>query len=97
MMPERSNWKERWQRIAAWVRGFLYGLLLYDMEKFFRRQRGELEDLFMFVTFGDMIGLPVLPPYYTLRLLPYVVPRVQRWKRRALRERDLTDLVADLD
>ena len=26
----------------------------------------------MLVTFGDMIGVPIMPPYYGLRLLPYV-------------------------
>jgi hypothetical protein len=36
-----------------------------------------------------MIGLPVLPPYYSLRLLPYVVPNIETWKRRVLRERDM--------
>ncbi len=86
-----------WRHMLDWLKGFLYGLLLYDFEKTFRKQRAELEDLFMFITFGDMLGLPVLPPYYTLRLLPYVVPHINRWKRRTLRERDLTELVADLD
>jgi len=41
--------------------------------------------------------VPILPPYYSLRLLPYIVPVVNVWKRRLLRERDLTDLVADLE
>ena len=57
-----------------------------------RRTRGEVERLFVLVVFGDLIGLPVLPPYYTLRLLPYVVPTLERWKRALLRERDWTDL-----
>ena len=45
----------------------------------------------MVTTLGQMIGVPVLPPYYSLRLLPYVVPSVATWKRRVLRERDLTE------
>ncbi|NPA06683.1 MAG: hypothetical protein GXO54_04680 [Chloroflexi bacterium] len=90
-------WRAWWRRAWAWFQGFLYGMLFYDMERALRRQRADLEDLFMFIVFGDMIGLPVLPPYYSLRLLPYIVPVVNRWKRRVLRERDLTDLVADLD
>ncbi len=36
-------------------------------------------------------GTPVIPPYYSLRLLPYVVPQISTWKRRMLREKDLTD------
>ncbi len=86
-----------WRRAWLWFQGFLYGMLFYDLERALRRQRADLEDLFMFIVFGDMIGLPVLPPYYSLRLLPYIVPVVNRWKRRVLRERDLTDLVADID
>ena len=46
----------------------------------------------MVVVVGDMIGLPVIPPYYSLRLLPFVTPNVLTWKRRVLREREFTDL-----
>ena len=53
--------------------------------------RAAIESVFMLSAFGDMIGVPVLPPYYSLRLLPYVVPQVATWKRRVLRERELTD------
>ena len=70
----------------------LYGMFFYDWVRGIRQQRGDIERLFALITFGDIIGLPVLPPYYTLRLLPYVVPTVNRWKRSLLRERDLTDL-----
>jgi hypothetical protein len=45
------------------------------------------------VSFGDLLGVPILPPYYTLRLLPYVVPQINAWRRRMLREKDLTDLI----
>ena len=50
--------------------------------------RHELETLFILATYGDMIGVPVMPPYYSLRLLPYVVPQIATWKRSLLRERD---------
>ena len=43
---------------------------------------------------ADLIGLPILPPYYSLRLLPYVVPQISTWKRRMLKEKDLTDALA---
>jgi hypothetical protein len=56
-----------------------------------RERRANTETLFMAVTLGDMIGLPILPPYYSLRLLPYAVEDVDRWKRRVLRERHFTE------
>ena len=49
---------------------------------------------FILITMGDMLGVPILPPYYSLRLLPYVVPQISTWKRRMLREKDLTDALA---
>lgn len=40
-----------------------------------------------------LLGVPILPPYYSLRLLPFVVPLINNWRRRMLRERDLTDMM----
>ena len=88
------------RRVAHVVGQILYGMTTYDWARGMRRERGEVERLFVLVTFGDLIGLPVLPPYYTLRLLPYVVPVLSRWKRSLLRERDwtdLTDLIEGID
>jgi hypothetical protein len=73
------------------VREFLYGLSSYEIELHALEARRSLESLFLLVLFGDMIGVPVLPPYYGLRLLPHVVPIVATWKRRVLREHDLGD------
>ena len=67
-------------------------MTIFDWIRGLRQQRGEVERLFVLITFGDIVGLPILPPYYTLRLLPHVVPVLNRWKRSLLRERDLTDL-----
>jgi hypothetical protein len=59
-----------------------------------KKERGHAENLFMLMIFGDLLGLPLLPPYYSLRLFPYIIPAIEGWKRRVLREKDLTDFVA---
>jgi hypothetical protein len=63
----------------------------YEFVRHAVETRAALESLFMVVTVGDMVGLPVLPPYYSLRLLPYVTGNVEGWKRRVLREREMTE------
>jgi hypothetical protein len=73
------------------VREFLYGLSGYEIAQHALEIRASMETLFMLATFGDMLGVPILPPYYGLRLLPFVVPQVSTWKRRVLRERGLGD------
>jgi hypothetical protein len=68
-----------------------YGMASHDMTRYALRTRASMEHLFILVTMGDMLGVPILPPYYSMRLLPYVVPQVATWKRRMLREKDVTD------
>jgi hypothetical protein len=70
----------------------LYGATVYDMVRDLNKERGMIERLFILVVFGDVLGVPILPPYYALRLLPYVVPNIRGWRHSMLRERDLTDL-----
>ena len=71
-----------------------YGFSSYELELEMKKDRGHLEDLFLLIVFGDLVGLPVLPPYYSMRLLPYIVPLTRQWKRRILREKDLTEFLA---
>jgi hypothetical protein len=70
---------------------FAYGLTGYEFAQEAIQARAAMETLFMTVVVGDMVGVPVLPPYYSLRLLPYVVPEVSTWKRRILREKEVTE------
>jgi hypothetical protein len=90
--------KQEEQQEARGLRGFLgkmkkvtYGMAAHDMTRYALRTRASMEHLFILVTMGDMLGVPILPPYYSMRLLPYVVPQVATWKRRMLREKDVTD------
>ncbi len=76
------------------IRQVMYGLILHEINMELRKEKGHLDNLFMLVVFGDMVGLPLLPPYYSMRLLPFIVPSINTWKRRILREKDITDLVA---
>lgn len=86
-------WRQHFQAWSDWLRGFLYGMTYFEMEKELRKQRADLESLFVLISFGDLLGVPVLPPYYSMRLLPFIVPLLSSWRRRMLREKDLTDLV----
>jgi hypothetical protein len=76
------------------LKEIMYGLTLHEMDLETKKMRGHLDQLFMLTVFGDLVGLPLLPPYYAMRLLPHIVPTIERWKRSLLRERDLTDFVS---
>lgn len=78
------------------IREVMIGLTVHEMGLELKKERAHHNHLFMLIVFGDLVGMPVLPPYYSLRLLPYVVPQIRNWKRSLLRERDMTDL-ANMD
>ncbi len=71
----------------------VYGMSSHEMTRHAVRSRASMEHLFILITMGDLLGVPILPPYYSLRLLPYVTPQISSWKRRMLRERDITDVL----
>ena len=85
---------DRLKRSPKILREILYGMTVHEMDLELRRERGSLDHLFMLVVFGDLVGLSLLPPYYSMRLLPYIIPSIEKWKRSLLREKDLTDLVS---
>jgi len=84
MSPEKKGFLSNLKEV-------IYGMAAHDMSRYALRTRASMEHLFILITMGDMIGIPILPPYYSLRLLPYVVPQISTWKRRLLREKDISD------
>jgi hypothetical protein len=73
------------------MRDFIYGMMGYEFARHALETRAALETIFMVSVVGDMVGVPVIPPYYSLRLLPFVVPEVSTWRRRVLREKEFTE------
>ncbi len=88
----RDAISSRLRRILITLGQMLYGATVYEMVRDLHKERSHLEHLFILIVFGDLLGVPVLPPYYTLRILPYVMPNITGWRVSMLRERDITDL-----
>ncbi len=89
MKEEKEEPKKK--GIKSALKEFVYGMATHDMVRYMLKTRMYLEHLFMLITLGDMLGIPILPPYYSLKILPYAVPNIATWKKRIFRERDFTD------
>jgi len=90
--PLLTNLLTNLKKTAKMIGEMFYGATIYEMMRELNKERAQLEHLFILIVFGDLLGVPILPPYYTLRLLPYVMPNITGWRRSMLRERDMTDL-----
>ena len=87
-----SNLASQAGRLLRALGQIVYGMTIYDMVRELDKERGQLQRLFVLIVFGDLLGVPILPPYHALRLLPYIVPQIQGLRCSLLRERDMTDL-----
>ncbi len=90
-MSDQPKKKRGLGNLLGTAKQVMYGMASHDMSRHALRTRASMEHLFILITMGDLLGVPILPPYYSLRLMPYVVPQISTWKRRMLRERDITD------
>lgn len=77
------------------IRDFIYGFLLHGMASEVYERKANLEDAFTLLFLGEIIGVPVFPGFYSLRLVPYYTGRFLRWKRKLLKPKDLLDILRD--
>lgn len=83
------------RRSVETIREFLYGFFLHGLVAERLGRKAELEDLFMLANFGPLIGLPIYRSYYSLRLLPYLIPRLGQFKTRIVREKDFFEQIQE--
>lgn len=93
LLPSLAQTRDGIRRFISAAGEVWFGMTAYEFVISARRQRAYLERIFVLSLFGDLLGVPVMPPYYSLRLLPFIVPSINRWRHSMLRERDLADMV----
>ncbi len=80
------------EKIKAFLRDFFFGAAYLEIEQTARQEKLSRLDLILLLSFGDLLGVPVFPPYHSLRLLPHFYPALDSWKKRLLKEKDLTEI-----
>jgi hypothetical protein len=83
---------KRIESVGKFLKDFFAGMAYLEIEQTVRQEKNSRQSLLLLFTFGDLLGVPVFPPYYSLRILPYVFPAFDSWKKGMLRERDLTEI-----
>lgn len=81
----------RARRLARIAGEVLYGIFMHETVMVHRRSAKRIEQLLFLVTMGDIVGIPIIPPYYALRLMAHYSLDLDKWKAFVIRERDFTD------
>ncbi len=78
-----------WQKIKE----VFFGLFVYDLYRSAIQAKAEYEDALNVLLMGQFLGIPLMNSVFTLRLFPYLLPQLGDWKRRKLKEADITDFI----
>lgn len=90
-MREREGPKSFGERL----RDFFWGLFAFDLYRENRELAARQEDALLLIIYGELLGLPLMNSVFALRLLPYVLPELEEWKKRQLAEPDVIEHVPD--
>ena len=86
--PEPSG---RWLRLRFRIEEFLWGFFLYEFWHGLRQERAKYEDALNLLIVGEFLGIPLMNSTVTLRLLPYLLPDIAKWKERQLAETEVLE------
>jgi hypothetical protein len=71
-----------WDEVRRNLGDFLRGMALAGHERRLREEAMDLQDLFLLVSFMDMLGLPNPAMLYLLDIYPYFLEEFHLWHRR---------------
>ena len=78
-------------RFGRAAKDFFFGAIAFELQQTARQEKLARRDMILLLSFGDLLGIPVFPPFYHLRLLPYFYPALKSWKKRMVKKKDLTE------
>lgn len=73
------------------LKDFLWGLFVLELYKDCLAHKAKYEDALYLIALGELLGIPLMNSVVSLRLLPYLFPELQDWKRRQAQERDVVE------
>ena len=82
----------RLESLKKALKDFFFGATAFEIQQTVRQEKLARLDLILLFSFGDLLGVPVFSPYYSLKLLPYFYPVLDSWKKRMLKKKDLTEI-----
>lgn len=84
--------KKLWKNL----KDFFWGLFVFDLYRETLKEKAKYEEVLNVVILGELLGIPLVNSMVTLRLLPYLFPKLKKWKYHQLREKDITEFAPEI-
>jgi hypothetical protein len=85
-MPNKPE--DQWARLMKPIRKLFVGFAGWAHSVMAMSQKATPDNLMTLFFFGDLVGLPIIKPYYALHRLPHLFPRLDGWKLSMMKKLD---------
>jgi len=85
-LKEQPSFKQK-------IKEVLWGFFLFDFYKSVVETKAKYEDALNLIILGELLGVPLMNSTIALKLLPYLFPELNDWKKRQLKEREVIESV----
>lgn len=77
------------------IRDFFFGALILNLYQNVLRFKRKYDDIFFSLVMGEFLGIPLLGNYFTLRIIPYLIPDLEVARKRLLVDLDVLELLRE--
>ena len=74
----------------------LWGFFIYELWHGIHEERSRYADALNVLMIGELLGIPLMNSTVTLRLLPYMLPDLKKWKERQLTDPEILERAPEM-
>lgn len=89
--------KEKIREYSKAIKDFIFGMSTFDLYRETLHIAKQYKDSMYILLLGEFLGIPFISNYYTLRLLPCLIEDIDVFKKEALKERDILEIISEYD
>jgi len=75
---------------------FLFGATTFEFYRELKVMSRRYNQAIYLIIIGEILGIPFLSNYYSLRLLPYMISDIKWFKRESMREKELLEEIGEI-
>lgn len=91
--PEPKGRFARWRHRLNEV---MWGFFVYELWHGVHEERSRYADALNVLMIGELLGIPLMNSTITLRLLPYMLPDLKKWKERQLTDAEILERAPEM-
>ncbi len=86
----------RWARFRHRLNEIAWGFFIFELWHGVHEERTRYADALNVLMIGELLGIPLMNSTITLKLLPYMLPDLKKWKERQLTDSEVLERAPEM-